>query len=120
MSSNTTSWSCTITLRREFDKDGKALPNPTIEPFGRVIENRSLVELHIRRAQAGILSPHRPASDFYDMSEVELKENAKSDGKMLLFSKDVVEVMVKDPNAADLTFVDLPGTQCSLPLLGLR
>ncbi|KAF8885539.1 P-loop containing nucleoside triphosphate hydrolase protein [Gymnopilus junonius] len=103
MSSNASSWSCTITLRREFDEAGHALSNPTVEPFGRVIENRSLVELQIRRAQAAILSPHRPASDFYDMDEAALKENAKNDAAVLLFSRNVVEVKVKDPNATDLT-----------------
>ncbi|KDR71864.1 hypothetical protein GALMADRAFT_253646 [Galerina marginata CBS 339.88] len=109
MSSNTNSWSCTIELRRDFGTDGNRLTNPTIETFGQVIENRSLVELQIRRAQAAILSPHRPASDFYGLSKAELGANAKNDQNILQFSKNVVQVNVKDPNATDLTFVDLPG-----------
>lgn len=109
MSSNARSWSCTVSLRRDFDQNGNPLVNPRIEPFGGVIENPAAVELQIRRAQAAILGPHRPAADFYDMNVVELRENVQNDKSMLLFSRNVVQVEVKDPKATDLTFVDLPG-----------
>ncbi|KAF8885412.1 P-loop containing nucleoside triphosphate hydrolase protein, partial [Gymnopilus junonius] len=107
MSSNATSWSCTISLLREIGRDGKRLANPEVEPFG-VVQDPSAVELQIRRAQAAILGPHRPASDFYAMSREELLELA-DDAYMLQFSRNVVQVEVKDPKATDLTFVDLPG-----------
>ncbi|KAF8884433.1 P-loop containing nucleoside triphosphate hydrolase protein [Gymnopilus junonius] len=107
MSSNATSWSCTISLLRETGQDGRRLANPEVEPFG-VVQDPSAVELQIRRAQAAILGPHRPASDFYAMSREELLELA-DDASMLQFSRNVVQVEVKDPKATDLTFVDLPG-----------
>ena len=109
MSSKAKSWSCIVSLRRMFTHNGTPLATPTIEQFGGVIEDPSAVELQIRRAQAAILSPHLPASDFYSLSKEELTQNARSDNAMLEFSKNEIQVEVLDPNATDLTFVDLPG-----------
>ncbi|PPQ85696.1 hypothetical protein CVT25_002730 [Psilocybe cyanescens] len=106
MSSEANTWSCTIKLWRAFDRDGNNLAIPTTESFGPVIEDKSQVEIWIRRAQAAILSPHRPSSDFSSMTANELRNN--SDTEILPFSKNVVQIRVKDPNATDLTFVDLP------------
>lgn len=113
MSSDAIAWSCTLSLSREFDKEGNCLAIPTIEPFGSVIKDKSLLELWIRRAQAANLSPHRPMSDFYTMTDSELKSNA--DPEILPFSKNAVHIRLKDPNATDLTFVDMPGKFTSIP-----
>ncbi|KIM37374.1 hypothetical protein M413DRAFT_448441 [Hebeloma cylindrosporum] len=108
MSSNAQSWSCTIEIRYEYNSAGETQAH-VLESFGPVIENKSHVELWIRRAQAAVLSPHRPRSDFLAMTESEIRENAKTDTSILPFSKNVVQVSVKDPAATDLSFVDLPG-----------
>ena len=108
MSSNADSWSCMIEIRYEYNTAGETQTH-VLESFGPVIENKSHVELWIRRAQAAVLSPHRPRSDFLAMSESEIRENARTDASILPFSKNVVQVSVKDPAATDLSFVDLPG-----------
>jgi hypothetical protein len=97
-----------IHIRYEYSQSGDAQPH-LLESFGPVIENQSHVELWIRRAQAAVLSPHRPRSDFLTMSESEIRENARTDAAILPFSKNVVQVSLNDPNATDLSFVDLPG-----------
>lgn len=111
MSSDVDSWSCSIEISNEFSADGRPLDLPNTIPFGPpFIQNKGEVELWIRRAQAAILSPHRPPADFIRMSEAELKLNAKADqSRILQFSKNVVQVNVNDPSATDLSFVDLPG-----------
>ena len=111
MSSDAESWSCNIEISIEFTADGLPLELPTTVPFGPpLIQSKGEVELWIRRAQAAILSPHRPAADFVRMSEAELKQNARADqARILPFSKNVVQVNVNDPLATDLSFVDLPG-----------
>ena len=65
--------------------------------------------MHIRRAQAAILSPHRSSEDFLDKSYQELKEITESDEDILEFSRNAVMVDIEDPNGTDLFFVDLPG-----------
>jgi len=97
-----------IEIRYEYNSAGETQTH-ILESFGPVIENKSHVELWIRRAQAAVLSPHRPRSDFLAMSESEIRENARTDTYILPFSKNVVQVSVKDPAATDLSFVDLPG-----------
>ena len=104
MSSIAESWSCTIEIRREYDSNGARLRIIEREPFGPVIVNKSEVELWVRRAQAAVLNPNRSPSDFYEMSQDYLKE--LSDNR---FSKNVVQINVHDPDATDLSFVDLPG-----------
>lgn len=108
MSSDTTSWYCTIEIRTEYDRNGSRQSVQT-QSFGPPIVDKSQVELWIRRAQAAVLSPHRNPSDFQSMSETELKALARHDTNMLQFSKNVVQINVKDPETTDLSFVDLPG-----------
>ncbi|KAJ3500913.1 hypothetical protein NLJ89_g9579 [Agrocybe chaxingu] len=114
MSSDASSWSCTISLRSEYDSQGRPQVHLT-EAFGPSIENKSAVELWIRRAQAAVLSPHRPRSDFLNMGEEELRRLNSTDPQILKFSKNVVEVNVRDPAATDLSFVDLPGLIQNVP-----
>ena len=109
MSSNAnTGWSCKIHIRYEYNQNGEAQPHVS-QSFGPVIKNQSHVELWIRRAQAAVLSPHRPPSDFLAMSESEIRENARTDAAILPFSNNVVQVNLEDPDATDLSFIDLPG-----------
>jgi len=104
MSSSAESWSCTIEIRREYDSNGTRLKIIEREPFGPVIVNKSEVELWVRRAQAAVLNPNRSPSNFYEMSLDYLKELSNN-----RFSKNVVQINVNDPDATDLSFVDLPG-----------
>ena len=110
MSTTTDKWSCTIQLCLEYNGDGCQLADSSGPiPFGGVIHDKGTVELWIRRAQAAILSPHRHPSEFLRMTKPELKSNAESDPNILQFSRNSVRINVCDPDAADISFVDLPG-----------
>lgn len=110
MSSDVSSWSCSIEISYEYNADGTPLGSRSIGAFGpALIGNKDAVELWIRRAQAAILSPHRSPSFFVNLTDAELRNNAKTDPDILSFSKNAVHVNVQDPEATDLSFVDLPG-----------
>jgi hypothetical protein len=47
------------------------------------------------------------------MSATQLRDFFAHDPECLKFSKNVIQIIVQDPKATDLSFVDLPG----LPLL---
>lgn len=111
MTSGAESWSCEITLRILYDRSGNSLGTSTLETFGPPITDKNTVETWLRRAQAAILCPHIPTEQFLTKTEAELRRLTKTDKEMLSFSKNVVHVDVKDPELADLSFVDLPGTQ---------
>ena len=113
MSSDALSWSCTIEIRTEYDRSGTRSQAVETQSFGFPIVDKSQMELWIRRAQAAVLSPHRNPSEFLTMSENELKSLARNDPNVLQFSKNVVQINVQDPEATDLSFVDLPGL-CSI------
>jgi hypothetical protein len=78
---------------------------PTTVPFGRMITNKSEVEVWLRRAQAAILNPDVPSSSFHAKTIEELRNMRNA----LKFSRNVVCVSIKDPDATDLSFYDLPG-----------
>jgi len=110
LSTSATSWSCTISLRISFSPTGDERV-PELRPFGPVLIHKTYVEIWLRRAQAAILNPHLEPGTFYNKTEAELKElkaGVKAEGT-LPFSKNTVVVDVKDPDVADLSFVDLPG-----------
>jgi hypothetical protein len=111
MSSDAKSWSCTIEIRREYDDSGERLPCPATDRFGPLIDRKAEVELWIRRAQSAVLSPYQSYSDFYNMSEEDLKALPSSN---TIFSKNIVHITVRDPDATDLSFVDLPGLLYSI------
>jgi hypothetical protein len=109
MSSEADSWSCKIEIRNES--------HPTETTSFTVIHDKSEMELAIRRAQAAVLSPHKDPTFFLDKSEIELKAFVAGDRRCLRFSKEVIQISVKDPDATDLSFVDLPGRLLSFALL---
>lgn len=96
------SWTCTISLRR-----GGVSGAPAIINFSPTLTEKGLVEIWLRRAQAAILNPHRGANEFHGKSVAELR--AMSDPETKAFSSDVVVVSLNDPDSTDLSFVDLPG-----------
>ncbi|KAJ2932018.1 hypothetical protein H1R20_g5059, partial [Candolleomyces eurysporus] len=101
----TGTWSCTITLRFQYDDKGKPLKSGKEVSFP-TIYNPKDVELWLRRAQAAILTPRADPQDFHNKSREELKG---LQAVMIPFSWNKVEVLVRDPEGADLSFVDLPG-----------
>ncbi|KAK7030461.1 hypothetical protein VNI00_014046 [Paramarasmius palmivorus] len=102
-------WSSIIHLvRTECDARETAL-STTRTQFGPEITDKNDLELWIRRAQAAILSPHRKETDFYGMSAEVITHVLKEDFRTVSFSKDTIEVEVRDPELVPLTFVDLPG-----------
>ncbi|KAG2129046.1 P-loop containing nucleoside triphosphate hydrolase protein [Suillus bovinus] len=105
MSSHASSWSCTITLRIGFDRNGVDLQKPTNMPFSQTITDKSEFEVWLRRAQAAILNPDVSSSTFHTKTIEELR-NMKN---TLKFSRNVVCVSIEDPDATDLSFYDLPG-----------
>lgn len=108
LSSSTASWSCQVSLRFEYNNNGARI-SATRQAFSPVLTDRGQVELWIRRGQAAILSPHRSPSDFEGLSRSQLQQLQHDDHDMLKFSKNIVCIDIKDPNATDLSFIDLPG-----------
>ena len=113
MSSETESWSCSIQIRNEFDSMGSPLTRVETKDFV-VIYDKSQMELAIRRAQVAVLSPHMEPTYFLGMSATQLKDFVAHDPECLKFSKNVVQINVRDPEATDLSFVDLPGLLLSV------
>jgi hypothetical protein len=98
-------WSCTITLRFLYDDKGNPLKGDKEVSFPTIYEPKD-VEIWLRRAQAAILMPRANPFDFHNKSREALK-GMQAD--MIPFSWNKVEVLVRDPEGADLSFVDLPG-----------
>ncbi|PBK68045.1 hypothetical protein ARMSODRAFT_292786 [Armillaria solidipes] len=109
MLSSSSTWSCTIYLNIKYGTDGSELAIPDKFRFGPVITDKDAVEIWIRRAQAAILGRHRTKEDFSNMTAEELRSLATTDSQMLPFSKNIVQVELRDPQLTDLSFVDLPG-----------
>lgn len=117
ISSNSTSWSCRISLRYDYDSDtGDALVTSRVQAFGPdSISDKSSVELWLRRAQVAILSPHYDPSHFSNMNHKQLQEFTKENkASMKSFEKNKICIDIQDPEATDLAFVDLPGSQRTL------
>lgn len=110
MSSLGNAWSCTISLRLEYDNGGRALSKgPSVVSFGPQILDRDEFEISLRRAQAAVLNPHIAPQDFLGKSAQDIKDMAQIDSKTLKFSKNTVCVNITDPEATDISFADLPG-----------
>jgi hypothetical protein len=107
LSNSADSWSCQISLRIDYDSSGNLCSRSL--PFGSAFNDRSQFELSLRRAQAAILSPHLAAETFLNKSKQELKTALQDDPRTLKFSKNTVVVDITDPDATNLSFVDLPG-----------
>jgi hypothetical protein len=136
MSSAATSWSCTISLRSESSFSEVAIeeiafPSPatprrsartrnpirapprifnsTTQQFGSPITDKTKVELWLRRAQGAILSTDADKSQWLNKSAEEIKQAIEDKTGMREFTEDTIVVDIQDPNATDLSFVDLPG-----------
>lgn len=106
LSSSSGPWSCQVSIRWEFDEQGKPADDVFEVIFGSTITEKADVELRIRQAQAAVLNMTIAEQDFLTKTEVELKEGLRG---ALPFSKNVVCVDLEGPNLTDLSFIDLPG-----------
>ena len=108
MSRSSESWSCSITLRFDYDKDGNQQSQRRV-PFKTGLNNKQDVSVWLRRAQAAVLNPSIPVEEFFNKSVDELRKITNSEGTGLKFSRNVVALNIEDPDATDLSFIDLPG-----------
>ena len=106
-------WSCQVSLRFRYDALGNEIETPTSVPFGPILINPTGVEPILRRAQAAILNPNEDPQKFLSISEKQLqdyKTDKAFNNGTLKFSKNAVCIEIRDPDAVNLSFVDLPGT----------
>ena len=94
-------WSCQISIRKEYDDDGKKLHDVKEVPFEERTSKKEDVEPMLRRAQTAVLLGDASLHDF--------KSSVKGDR----FSRNVVCVDLAGPDLTNLSFVDLPGTHLS-------
>ena len=73
----------------------------------------------LRRAQAAILNPTIPLSHFLDADIDTVRAGGVKvlGSKPLAFSRNVICVDLAGPELVDLSFVDLPGESCGVPLV---
>ena len=104
------SWSAQVDIEWRYDAQNRERAH--VKPrtaFSPRIFNKSDVEIWIRRAQAAILAPHRSWDEFTRMTPEQIKHSGLQDVDTLAFSKNTIHVTLTDPDAAELSFVDLPG-----------
>lgn len=103
-------WSCQISIRLEFDQDGKKTERTKELPFGPRISEASKgeVEIALRKAQYCNLNPGVAFQDIIDMDIQEFKQACQAED-LLPFSKNVVCIDLQGPDMVDLSFIDLPG-----------
>ncbi|KAG8216434.1 P-loop containing nucleoside triphosphate hydrolase protein [Butyriboletus roseoflavus] len=107
MSSNATTWSCNIKLRFDYDSSGGSAVQQREITFGPTITDKSDVDVWLRRAQAAILNPDLAPEIFHRRNIQDLRNLTSTNS--LKFSRNVVSIFIEDPDATDLSFVDLPG-----------
>ncbi|KAH9909437.1 P-loop containing nucleoside triphosphate hydrolase protein [Fomitopsis serialis] len=102
-------WSCQVSIRWEFDADGRSKDHVEQVPFGGLLTDKSDVELMLRRAQTAVLdSGKRPLAYYANMNAGDLYA-LPWDLSTLPFSQNVVCVDISGPDLTYLSFVDLPG-----------
>ncbi|KAG5636061.1 hypothetical protein H0H81_009232 [Sphagnurus paluster] len=109
LSSSTRSWTCQISIRREYDASGDVLDKVTETPFGYIITEKNQVELALRRAQVAVLNPHIDPADILRASPEQLKQAPFLSNQSLQFSRDTICIDLEGPELTDLAFIDLPG-----------
>jgi hypothetical protein len=100
------SWSCRVSLRITYDKNGQFIREPQVIPFGEVLFQPSDVENILRRAQDALL--HMPIVPDFN-PEYFLQDRYERAPSDLGFSRNVIKMDVCGPDLVDVTFVDLPG-----------
>ncbi|KAF4597337.1 ASTRA complex subunit [Pleurotus pulmonarius] len=110
MSYTEESWSCQISIRLEFDQNGKKTKQTKELPFGPRISgaNKGEVEIALRKAQYCNLNPGVAFQEVIDMDVEEFKQACQTK-ELLPFSRNVVCIDLQGPDMVDLSFIDLPG-----------
>ncbi|KAG6835134.1 hypothetical protein H0H93_004550 [Arthromyces matolae] len=101
-------WSCIISIRREYDRNGKILDKVSEKRFGEVIYQKDQVEPALRRAQMAVLNPHLNLDDFVRASDAEMASPRFNSKETFKFSADTICIDLEGPELTDLSFVDLP------------
>ncbi|CAG8781456.1 18669_t:CDS:2, partial [Acaulospora morrowiae] len=100
-------WQCQVSLRREYDEDGKTpLPRTTETKFGNSIDDPKDVELMARRAQKALLNPSNNSDQYIDWI---FNDDNDADTNSLKFTKNVVCLEIKGNDVPNLSLIDLPG-----------
>ncbi|KAL0571649.1 hypothetical protein V5O48_010307 [Marasmius crinis-equi] len=107
LSSSSGNWSCSISIRTEYDAQGQALNEVKEETFGPTITEKCKVENALRKAQFAVLNPSISHRKILAAGADELQGLAKHPS--LSFSRNVVCIDLEGPELTDLSFIDLPG-----------
>jgi hypothetical protein len=105
-------WSCQVSLRFRYDSFGNELDEPSSVTFGPALSTANGVESRLRLAQLAILNPHDQPTDFLTKSRDDLRYYSTPDAYekgQLKFSQNSVCVDIRDSEAVDLSFTDMPG-----------
>ncbi|KAJ3297651.1 hypothetical protein HK104_000284 [Borealophlyctis nickersoniae] len=104
-------WSCSVTLRFEYDSAGRPLKAPKEVVFGKEITSKDEVEIVVRRAQKALLNPDKDPNRYleyrFDNSTAAARDKEALSNE-LRFSRNIVCLDVKGA-ATNLTLIDLPG-----------
>ncbi|KAI3603462.1 dynamin family protein [Moniliophthora roreri] len=110
LSSTSSGWSCRISIREEYDEQGKGLDEIKEIPFGGVIIDKSEVERALRRAQFAVLNPKIRRKAILSSTLEQLPSLITSTStKTNSFSRNIVCVDLEGPDLTDFSFIDLPG-----------
>ena len=122
-----TPWSCQVSIRWEYDSNGRRSNSVREEPFGGPLADREDVDEVLRDAQRAVLDGQgaeqfaegRNMNEVMPMPMPSMSQRGSTIGQpprgqnravqSTPFSRNVVCVDVTGPYLADLAFVDLPG-----------
>ncbi|KAM0723518.1 hypothetical protein Q7P37_000505 [Cladosporium fusiforme] len=113
---STSTWQCTVSIkqlfwfddRTKFDSRGNQGPffpldQPDIQHF-TTVNNRTDLEVVLRRAQLAVLNPRRPPKEFVN-ANVDSAEPTQ-----IAFSPNIISLEIQGPSLPELSFYDLPGS----------
>ena len=109
LSESSKEWSCQVSIRWEFNGDGTRLDTVQEVPFGPPLTNKEHVEITLRRAQAAVLNPARPQSDYLHMDINIDTLQSDNENHQLKFSSNAVCLDLQGPEFTELAFIDLSG-----------
>ena len=102
-------WSCQVYIRWEFNEDRSRLGTVREDRFGPLLTCKGDVEITLRRAQAAVLNPARPQSDYLHMDINIDTLQSDNENHQLKFSSNAVCLDLQGPEFTELAFIDLPG-----------
>lgn len=109
LASSTSPWSCQLSIRLEYDPDGKPKNEVHEVLFGDVFYDKEKVEPMLRRAQAAVLHPDVPVGQVLTAPMEDIQKGHVGGAKSLKFSRNAVCLDLAGPELTDLSFIDLPG-----------